>query len=108
LLGQYDLSGALYHYDQVPELPSLMKAAGFAEWRVGVGRWEFGTLALPALTDGTPCDMSTTLPQSKAPPGATDLDLIAARDWFTYTDGAPVTLAMTADDSRYQLDYVRS
>ena len=55
LLGQYDLSGELFHYDQVPQLPPLMKAAGFAEWRVGLGRWEFFTLLLPTLTDGSSC-----------------------------------------------------
>lgn len=108
LLGQYDLSGALYRYDQVPKLPALMKAAGLAEWRVGVGRWEIGTLTLPALTDGTPCDRAGRPLPSQAPAGTTDLDLIQARDWFTYTDGAAVTVEMTASDSRYHLDYVRS
>jgi hypothetical protein len=107
LLGQYDLSGALFHYDHVRRLPRLMRAAGFAEWRVGLGRWEFETLLLPALTDGSPCP-ALPYPQALAPPGTTDLDLIGARDWFTYTDGTPVTLAMTADDSRYRLGYVRS
>ena len=106
LLGQYDLSGALFHYDQQAPLPPLMKAAGMAEWRVGVGRWEFGTQLLPALTDGTSC--LPLPPEVQAPPNTTDLDLIRARDWFTYTDGTPVTLAMTGDDSRYMLGYVRS
>ncbi|HVT05415.1 MAG TPA: hypothetical protein VHL58_18800 [Thermoanaerobaculia bacterium] len=108
LLGQYDLSGALFHYDQRAQLPPLMKAAGMTEWRVGVGRWEFATQLLPTLTDGTPCNLSGYPPQALAPPNTTDLDLIGARDWFTYTDGAPVTMSMTADDSRYRLDYVRS
>ena len=108
LLGQYDLSGALFRFDQEKQLPSLMKAAGFAEWRIGVGRWEFATQLLPTLTDGTPCNLSNYPQQALAPPGTTDLDLIRARDWFTYTDGAPVTSNMTADDSRYKLDYVRS
>ena len=106
LLGQYDLSGALFNYDQRARLPPLMKAAGMAEWRVGVGRWEFGTQLLPALTNGTSC--LPLPPEVQAPPNTTDLDLIRARDWFTYTDGTPVTLAMTGDDSRYKLDYVRS
>ena len=106
LLGQYDLSGALFHYHQHAQLPPLMKAAGMAEWRVGVGRWEFGTQLLPALTDGTPC--LGLPPYSLAPPNTTNLDLMRARDWFTYTDGAPVTTAMTGDDSRYMLGYVRS
>lgn len=106
LLGQYDLSGALFHYDAQAQLGPLMKSAGFAEWRVGVGRWELGTQLLPALTDGTSCG---ALPAyTLAPAGTTDLDLIAARDWFTYTDGTPVTAAMTGDDSRYALGYVRS
>ena len=39
LLGHYDLSGVLYQYDQVSGLPGAMQAVGFAEWRVGVGRW---------------------------------------------------------------------
>ena len=108
LLGQYDLSGALFHYDRVPRLPSMMKAAGFAEWRVGLGRWEFATLLLPRLTDGSSCPLQQYPAAALAPPGTTDLDLIGARDWFTYTDGTPVTLAMTADDSRYRLGYVRS
>src|SRR5215831_3942200 len=55
LLGHYDLSGALFHYDQQRDLASLMKGAGFAEWRVGVGRWEVGTLLLPTLSDNTSC-----------------------------------------------------
>jgi hypothetical protein len=108
LLGQYDLSGALFHYDRLPHLRPLMNAAGFAEWRVGLGRWEFATLLLPRLTDGTPCPVQQFPRQALAPPGTTDLGLIAARDWFTYTGGTPVTLAMTADDHRYKLDYVRS
>ena len=106
LLGQYDLDGALFHYDHQAPLLSLMHQAGMTEWRVGVGRWEFGTQLLPTLTDGTPCTIA--LPQMAAPVGTTDLDLIAARDWFTYTDGTPVALAATADDTRYQLSYVRS
>jgi hypothetical protein len=110
LLGHYDLSGALFHYDQVQNLAPMMKTAGFVEWRVGLGRWEFGTQLLPALTDGTPCtaQVSTLPPAAFAPAGTTDLDLIRARDWFTYTDGAPVTAAMTNDDARYALGYVRS
>jgi hypothetical protein len=106
LLGQYDLSGALFHYDQQAQLKSLMHDAGMTEWRVGIGRWEFGTLLLPSLTDGTQCP--AVPPPLLAPAGTTDLDLIRARDWFTYTDGAPVTAAMIATDSRYKLDYVRS
>jgi len=106
LLGEYDLSGSLFHYDQQPQLESVMRTAGMTEWRVGVGRWEFTTQLLPSLTDGTSC---LPLPAPvQAPPGTTDLDLIRARDWFTYTDGAPVTQAMLADNSRYQLGYVRS
>jgi hypothetical protein len=108
LLGHYDLSGALFGYDKLAALPPLMKTAGFGEWRVGVGRWEFATQLLPQLTDGSSCASAITLPMMAAPAGTTDLDLIRARDWFTYTDGAPVTMAMIADDGRYQLDYVRS
>jgi hypothetical protein len=110
LLGFYDLSGELYHYDQVEGLPALMKPVGFAEWRIGLGRWEFGTQLLPTLTDGSSCAaaLQGTPPGAFAPAGTTDLDLIAARDWFTYTDGGPVGVADTADDSRYMLAYVRS
>ncbi len=106
LLGQYDLSGALYDFAKVEGLSTLMKQAGFSEWRVGVGRWELGTQLLPALTDGTACP--TIFPKtSLAPEGSTDLSLVAGRDWFT-DDGKPVTLAMTADDTRYALGYARS
>src|SRR5262249_22971355 len=42
----------------------------------------------------------------RAPDGSTDTTLIADRDWFTDT-GQPVSLADTASDSRYHLDYVR-
>jgi hypothetical protein len=104
LLGHYDLSGSLYTYDQVPTLVPKMQAAGFSDWRVGLGRWEGGTQILPTLSDGTPC---AATPDQSAPPGSTDLDLIAGRDWFT-DDGSVVTLADTLDESRYALDYVRS
>ena len=106
LLGHYDLSGALFAYDQVPGLVPLAEQAGIAgaDWRIGLGRWEAATRLLPTATDGTPCPIPT--PAAAAPPGATDLDLIAARDWFV-DDGLPVTLADVADDGRYALDYVR-
>ena len=105
LLGHYDLSGQLLAYDQQAGLVEAMTAVGFSEWRVGVGRWEASTWLLPSLTDGTPC--FTPIPGSAAPPGWGDLDLIAARDWFS-DDGAPVTLADTQDDARYALDYLRA
>lgn len=111
LLGQYDLSGALFRYAQVPGLIDAMRGAGFAEWRVGVGRWEISTLLLPTLTDGSSCATDSLYaalpPESRAPALATDDSLIAARDWFT-DDGKPVTEAMTLDDARYSLTYVRS
>jgi len=107
LLGHYDLSGSLFGYDQVPGLIAGMADAGFqgADWRVGLGRWEAATRLLPTLPDGTPCPIPT--PAAAAPAGADDLQLIATRDWFT-DDGAPVTLADTADDARYALGYARS
>ena len=105
LLGHYDLSGELFSYDQEPGLSSAMKAVGFSDWRVGIGRWESGTWLLPTLSDGTPCPI--VIPESAAPLGADDLALIAARDWFT-DDGLPVTLADTQDDGRYALTYFRS
>lgn len=106
LLGHYDLSGALFDFAKVEGLTARMKQAGFSEWRVGVGRWEIGTQVLPTLTDGTPCPTTVLPPAALAPAGATDLSLLAARDWFV-DDGAPVTLAATADDARYQLAYAR-
>ena len=107
LLGHYDLSGALFAYDQVPGLVATATEAGIAgaDWRVGLGRWEAATQLLPSLTSGAPCAIPT--PAAAAPPGATDLDLIAARDWFT-DDGGPVALADTEDDARYALGYARS
>ncbi len=107
LLGHYDLSGALFDYDAVPGLVATATEAGIAgaDWRVGLGRWEAATQLLPSLTNGTPCPVPT--PAAAAPPGASDLDLIAARDWFT-DDGESVTFADTADDSRYALVYARS
>lgn len=106
LLGHYDLSGALFDFAKVEGLAPRMKQAGFSEWRVGVGRWEIGTQVLPALTDGTPCPTVGLPAAALAPAGATDLSLLATRDWFV-DDGAPVTLAATADDARYQLAYAR-
>jgi hypothetical protein len=106
LLGHYDLSGALFAYDRVPGLAATTARSGItgADWRVGLGRWEAATQLLPNLTDGTPCE---SIPRhARAHPGATDLDLIAARDWFT-DDGTRVTLADTADDSRYALANAR-
>ncbi len=107
LLGHYDLSGALFAYDQVAGLPAALAEAGLtgADWRVGLGRWEAATQLLPALTNGTPCPIPT--PASAAPPGSSDLSLIAARDWFS-DDGAPVTLAQTNQGARYTLGYARS
>jgi hypothetical protein len=109
LLGQYDLSGALFSYDKVPGLPAAMTKAGLTEWRIGAGRWELITQLLPSLTDGTSCAAETAFapPEAFAPNGATDLNLIAARDWFT-DDGLVVDLAATDDDGRYALAYARS
>lgn len=103
LLGHYDLSGALYHYDDVTGLMDAMQAIGFPEWRIGVGRWEIGSQLLPALTDGTICPQD---PMLTVPAGTSDTDLINARSWFTDT-GSTVTLADTMEDSRYNLAYVR-
>lgn len=110
LLGQYDLSGALFRFDQVQGLAAAMKAIGFSDWRVGVGRWEGNTLVLPGLTNmpsACTAQIQRLPPAALAPSGSTDLDLISARDWFI-DDGQPVTEAMTLDDNRYKLDYVRS
>ena len=105
LLGHYDLSGALFKYDQVKGLAGAMKRAGVAEWRVGVGRWEAATLLLPTLTNGKACPFP--LARAKAPAGQGVLDLIRGRDWFVDT-GQTVTLAHTGQDARYALGYVRS
>ena len=109
LLGQYDISGSLFAYDQRAELVSKLEGAGFSEWRVSVGRWEIATQLRPTLTDGGSCaaEMAALPPEASAPAGSSDLDLIAARDWFS-DDGLPVTEPMTLDDARYQLGYVRS
>ncbi len=106
LLGYYDLSGEMLGYAQAPGLKPALAAAGFAgaDWRIGLGRWETATWILPALSTGAPCAHA---PFQAAPAGASDLDLIAARDWFADT-GAPVSLADTQDDTRYRLAYVRA
>ena len=106
LLGHYDLSGSLFDYGSNAALVARMHDIGFADWRVGVGRWEMATRLLPALTSGSACDLSALPAVLDAPAGSTDASLIASRDWFTDT-GSAVTLADTADDSRYALDYVR-
>lgn len=111
LLGFYDLSGALLDFENVPGLVTAMSSAGFAgtggkgaDWRVGLGRWELGTEIFDSLTDGTPCLNLHPENQSAL---ATDLDLIASRDWFTFTDGLPVIEADIVD-GRFKLDYIRS
>lgn len=110
LLGQYDLSGAMFGYDKKANLITQMKQAGFSEWRVSVGRWEVSTWLLPKLTDGTSCqtDLAGFPSEAFAPAGATDNTLMQLRDWFTYTDGKPVTSTMTQEDSRYNLAYLQS
>lgn len=104
LLGHYDLSGALYRYDQKAGLASALLPAGVRDWRVGVGRWEAVTQLLPTLTDNTPC--TSAFAEAFAPNGTTDLDLIKARDWFT-DNGSVVTANDLQDDTRYALAYVR-
>jgi hypothetical protein len=105
LLGHYDLSGVLYSYPNVSGLAAAMSAVGFAEWRVGAGRWEQATELLPNLTDSSACPATSGIFSETA---ATDDALMAARDWFTYTDGSIVSLGDTADDGRYDLGYIRS
>ena len=107
LLGHYDLSGSLFDYGSNASLVSRMKAIGFSDWRVGLGRWEISTRLLPALTDGTDCNTSAFPAILRAPAGATDASLVADRDWFTDT-GTPATLGDTADDKRYALGYIDS
>ena len=109
--GFYDLSGVLLDYKGVPGLVSAMASAGFAapggsgaDWRIGVGRWEISTERLATLTDSSACPDTFSNLQSSF---ATDLELIASRDWFSYTDGSLVGDA-DINDSRYALDYVRS
>lgn len=105
LLGQYDLAGALWHYDQVPGLVAAMGTVGFPEWRVSVERWEGRSEMFPTTSTGTTCTYPE--PSVFVPSGWTDLNLIQARDWFT-DDGMPVTAADTMNDARYALDYARS
>ena len=109
--GFYDLSGVLLDYQNVPGLVPAMAGAGFAapggsgaDWRIGLGRWEITTERFATLTDGTACPGTFPGAQSSF---AADLDLIASRDWFSYTDGSLVGDA-DINDSRYALDYVRS
>ncbi|RLA54446.1 MAG: hypothetical protein DRR42_01770 [Gammaproteobacteria bacterium] len=110
LIGYYDLSGVLYDFQNVPGLMGNMQNVGFSstltgtDWRIGVGRWEIATQILPILTDSSPCLNAT--PESVST-FATDIELLASRDWFTFTDGSPV-LEANIVDARYQLDYVRS
>ena len=109
--GFYDLSGVLLDYQNVPGLVPAMGSAGFAapggagaDWRISVGRWEISTERLTTLTDSSACPDTLSNLQSSF---ASDLELIASRDWFSYTDGSLVGDA-DIDDSRYALDYVRS
>ena len=110
LIGYYDLSGVLFDFQNVPGLMSNMQEVGFsstatgADWRIGVGRWEIATEILSTLTDGSACLNATPASTTSF---ATDLELLASRDWFTFTDGSPV-LEANIVDTRYQLDYVRS
>lgn len=111
LVGHYDLSGASLDYENVPGLIADMSQVGFAapggagaDWRIGLGRWEISTEIFGTLTDNTACNNVTPANQSSF---ATDLELLASRDWFTYTDGTPVSNA-DINDSRYALGYVRS
>jgi len=108
LIGYYDLSGVLFDYQNVPGLVAQMEKVGFgtagADWRIGLGRWENATQILSTLTDGTACN--NFLPENQSAFG-TDLELIESRDWFTFTDGSPVTES-DIGDTRYALDYVRS
>jgi hypothetical protein len=108
LLGHYDLSGALFSYAKVPGLITSVRKAGLSEWRVGLGRWELATRLLPTLSDGSSCAAALALfpPQAFAPAGASDLELVKERDWFS-DDGKPVTASELADSSRYRLDYLR-
>lgn len=105
LLGHYDLSGVLFDYPNSPGLAGAMSAAGFSEWRIGAGRWEQATELLPILTDTSTCPPTSGIFSTTA---STDEELMAARDWFIYTDGSIVSLGDTADDSRYDLGYIRS
>ena len=111
LVGYYDLSGVLLEYENVPGLIAAMNQAGFsapgsagADWRIGLGRWEISTEIFNMLTDSSVCINATPENQSAF---ATDVELLASRDWFTYTDGTPVSGADIVD-SRFALSYVRS
>ena len=111
LIGYYDLSGVLLDYESVPGLITAMSEVGFAapggagaDWRIGVGRWEIATEIFGMLTDTSVCINATPENQSAF---ATDVELLASRDWFTYTDGSPVG-GVDIVDNRYALDYVRS
>jgi hypothetical protein len=111
--GQYELSGALYAYDQVPGLISGMQAIGFKQWRVGLGRWEIGTEALDTVPG--PDGGTVSCP---APPFAfmrsthPSLDaVIAYRDFFKLNvDHLPAGLDVNDmdDAANYDFAYVDS
>jgi len=112
LIGYYDLSGVLLDFENVPGLIAAMNQAGFAtpgggggaDWRIGLGRWEISTEIFGTLTDSSVCVNATPENQSAF---ATDVELLASRDWFTFTDGLPVSGADIVDN-RFALGYVRS
>ena len=111
LIGFYDLSGTLYDYENVPGLIAEMNEVGFAapggagaDWRIGVGRWENSTELFGMLSDTSVCP--NVMPENQSA-FATDIELLASRDWFTYTDGSPVD-SVDIVDGRFALDYVRS
>jgi len=111
LIGYYDLSGSSFDYANIPGLVAEMQEVGFAspgdagaDWRIGLGRWEISTEIFDTLTSGAVCP--NFLPENQSA-FASDLELLASRDWFTFTDGSPVVEG-DISDSRYTLDYVRS
>ncbi len=111
LIGYYDLSGVLLEFENVPDLIAAMNQVGFvpaggvgADWRIGLGRWEISTEIFGTLTDTSVC--INAMPENQSA-FATDVELLASRDWFTYTDGTPVSGADIVD-SRFALSYVRS
>ena len=111
--GAYDLSGAIYAYDQIPGLVTGMQNIGFKYWRVGLGRWEIGgeLFASVPLGDGG----SQTCPAPSVPILASEFnsldELVAHRDFFKLNvDHPPAGLdANDMDDpANYDFTYVDS
>lgn len=109
--GAYELSGAIYQYDQVPGLVTQMQALGFKYWRVGLGRWEIGSeefASVPATDGGTLNCPAPVLAFQTSTHASLD-ELVAYRDFFKLNvDHAPAGLDVNDmdDPANYDFTYV--